>query len=73
MTCVTIWERFLDTLDSSGGHIALLFALMLVGIGMVKLNIAKGEDVMMGALGALLLSLKTAHSNHARQNGNGSH
>lgn len=69
MKVISIWERFLDTLDSSGGHIALLFVLLLVGVAMVQFGLAKGEDVMMGAFGALMLSLKTAHSNHTRQNG----
>lgn len=71
MSMVCIWERFLDTLDSSGGHIAILFALLVVGAGMVHFAVAKGEDVLMGAFGALLLALKTAHSNHTRHNGNG--
>lgn len=69
MTIVCIWERLLDTLDSSGGHIAVLILLLLVGVGMVKFGVTKGEDVMMGAFGALLLALKTASSNHARNNG----
>lgn len=63
------WGNFLDTLDSSGGHIALLFMLLIVGIAMLQFHIDKGEDVMMGAFGALLLALKTASSNHARTNG----
>ena len=69
MNAVAIWERVLDTLDSSGGHVFLLFVLLLVGVGMVHLGVDKGEDVMMGAFGALLLTLKTAHSNHTRHNG----
>lgn len=71
MTLVCIWERLLDTLDTSGGHIFILAMLLLVGVSMTQLSIAKGEDVMMGAFGALLLALKTAHSNYARQQGNG--
>lgn len=66
MTWVCIWERLLDTLDSSGGHVLLLFALMLVGVAMITAGLDKGEDVLVGAFGALLLALKTAHSNHTR-------
>lgn len=66
MMFVRIFERLLDSLDSSGGHIALLLLLMVIGIGMLHTQIPKGEDVMAGAFGALLLSLKTAHSNHTR-------
>ena len=71
MTFVCIWERMLDTLDTSGGHIALLFVLLIVGVGMMVWHVPKGEDVMAAALGAILLSLKTAHSNHTRHQGAG--
>lgn len=70
MTLVCIWERLLDTLDTSGGHIFVLAMLLLVGVVMTQWDITKGEDVMMGAFGALLLALKTAHSNHDRQQDN---
>ena len=69
MTFARIWERLLDSLDSSGGHIFVLCVLLLVGVGMVHFGIGKGEDVLMGAFGALLLTLKTAHSNYTRHNG----
>ena len=66
MKIVNAWERWLDTLDSSGGHIALLFMLLIVGVVMEQFGMAKGEDVQMGAFGGLLMTLKTAHSNFAR-------
>ena len=70
MNLVNFWERWLDSLDSSGGHIAMSFLLILLGVAMVKGGVAKGEDIMMGGFGALLMALKTTHSNHARQVGN---
>lgn len=68
-TLIHGWGQLLDTLDSSGGHLALLLVLMLIGVGMVHLGIEKGEDVMIGAFGALLGALRTAQSNQARANG----
>ena len=67
MTIITNWERFLDSFDSSGGHIILLLVLMLIGAAIHQAGIAKGEDIMIGAFGALLGALRTAHSNHTRQ------
>lgn len=66
MTFVAMWERFLDSLDSSGGHIAALFVLMGVSAALVKCGIQSGEQLLMGAFGALLLALKQANSNHHR-------
>lgn len=66
---ITNWERFLDSFDSSGGHIVLLLVLLLIGAALHRTGIAKGEDVMIGAFGALLGALRTTHSNHTRQNG----
>lgn len=68
---IGIWERWLDALDSSGGHIALLLVLMLIGAGLVLIGIPKGEDVLVGAFGALLGALRTTQSNQARAQGNG--
>lgn len=61
------WHDFLDSLDSDGGHIFLL--LMLMGVGMIGLrfNVAKAEDILTGAFGALLMSLKNAGSNKDRR------
>lgn len=49
--------RLLAALSSPGGHLALLFALFLIGIGMEAAKLAKGEDVVIGVLGALLMAL----------------
>ena len=71
MTFVAIWERLLDTLDTSGGHIFVLLVLLLVGATMARAGVMKGEDVMLGSFGALLFCLKEAHSNHTRHQGGG--
>lgn len=49
--------RLLAALSSPGGHLALLFALFVIGIGMEAAHLAKGEDVVIGVLGALLMAL----------------
>ena len=64
---ITNWERFLDSFDSSGGHIILLLVLLLIGALLWRSGVPKGEDIMIGAFGALLGALRTAHSNHTRQ------
>lgn len=51
------WRSFLDSLDSDGGHIFVLLALMAVGMSMHT------PSVVDGAFGALLLALKNAGSN----------
>lgn len=63
-----LWHDFLDSLDSDGGHIFLL--LILMGVGMIGLDfkVAKSEDVLTGAFGALLMSLKNSGSNKDRTN-----
>lgn len=61
------WSKFLDTIDSSGGHLFLLFLLILLGMGSYLLSIPKAEDIMMGAFGALLMALKGTTSNKEQQ------
>lgn len=61
-----LWERFLDSIDSSGGHLALLLALILIGCVMYRLAIPKAEDIIVGAFGALLGALKVTSSNFQR-------
>lgn len=62
---MTYWMQFLDALDSPGGHILLLVALLLYGshIGSMELQV--------GATAALFLRLRSGESNHTRQNGTG--
>jgi len=62
---VTYWHQFLDSLDSPGGHIAVLLALLAAGIGFGIM------ELHVFAMGALATILRPALSNHARQNGTG--
>jgi hypothetical protein len=64
---INTWSKFLDTIDSSGGHLALLTGLILLGMGSYLLSIPKAEDIMMGAFGALLMALKGTTSNKEQQ------
>jgi hypothetical protein len=57
------WHDFLDSLDSDGGHIIVLLALIVIGAVAFRHGFPKAEDVIMGAFGALLLMLKAAGSN----------
>jgi len=66
------WERFLDSLDSAGGHLVILLLLVGAGVFMQRFGLAKGEDILIGAFGALLGALKIVHSNFTRlKNGDG--
>lgn len=60
---MNIWDRFLDSLDSPGGHIFVLVLLLALGYqtGHMELTAA--------AMGALFALLRTTQSNHTRQNG----
>lgn len=64
MTFVYVFERLLDCLDTSGGHIMILLVMVLVGIGIARLDL--GSGVLEASFGALLYACKTAHSNHTR-------
>lgn len=65
---INAWERWLDSLDTAGGHLVILFALVLVGVVMSQFGMMKGEDVQVGAFSALLMALKEVHSNYTRRN-----
>ena len=60
---MTHWDRFLDSLDSPGGHIFVLLALLTAGltVGNMELTVA--------SMGALFALLRTTTSNHERENG----
>ena len=67
---VSVWERFLDSLDTPGGNIAVLLCLVLLGVMMVYLGMSKGEDLLIGSFGALIGVLRGQITNHrTRQNG----
>lgn len=63
------WKELLDSLDTPGGHIAVMVLLVLLGVSLVYFNIAKGEDVLVGAFAALLAMLRGTVTNSSRTNG----
>lgn len=64
------WHDFLDSFDTDGGRIFLLFILMFLGGMMSNWNwTSKGDDIVVGAFGALLLALKVSGSNKDRREG----
>ena len=60
---MNLWEKFLDSLDTPGGHIFVL--LILLGIG----HTTGHMELTAAAMGALFVVLRTTQSNHSRQNG----
>lgn len=50
---MTRWDKVVANVDTPGGHI--LVCLLLIGIGVVllKVGIAKGEDLIVGATSVL--------------------
>ncbi len=58
-----MWERILDSLDSSGGHIFVMLLLLAIGVLMMVFTVPKGEDIAVGAFSALLMALKAVQSN----------
>jgi len=67
----TTWERALDALDTTGGHLVILCGLFAAGVGMVAADLPKGDDVLVATFGAILAVLKTVHSSHTRYNKGG--
>ena len=64
---VNIWERFLDSLSTEGGHIVLWIAILILGAAFVKMGIEYGHEIMVGAVAGLGISLKSAtRSNNTR-------
>jgi hypothetical protein len=61
MTIVSIWERFLDSLDTSGGHI-------IVAIGLLGIGIAIGSmEVEMLAVGVLARGLGSTSRHNGKE------
>jgi hypothetical protein len=51
-------RRFLDDLDTPGGHILVCLLLICLGAALVKAHIPKSEDIIVGALGVLFGSMR---------------
>lgn len=60
--CINMLTTLLDGIDTPGGHILVLFALVFIGISCVKGGIAEGKDILIGAFGALLALLQLKRS-----------
>jgi hypothetical protein len=50
--------QLLAALDTRGGHILILLLLTLIGAGMTKLGLVKGEDIMIGSFTGLLVAMR---------------
>jgi hypothetical protein len=64
---IRLWQDFLDSLNSDGGHIALLTVMVWLGMFGIKYELPKAEDLFVGAFTALLILLKVAGSNKTRR------
>lgn len=56
------WQRFLNSLDSMGGHLLLLVGGILLGCALLYLKLADGHTVLVGSGGALLALLRSKPS-----------
>ena len=66
-TVMRLWQDFLDSLNSDGGHILLLMLLVGAGMAGIKYGFTKADDLFIGAFTALLILLKSAGSNKTRR------
>lgn len=57
------WRSFLDSLDTNGGHIFLLFVLICVGFIVFVYDATAGGTIVTGSFGALLMMLKSSGTN----------
>ena len=64
------WHDLLDSFDSDGGHIVVLVGLIIAGFVASHAGMSKGDDILVGAFGALLGLLKMAGSNKDRNDSN---
>jgi len=53
------WQRFLNSLDSMGGHLFMLAMGVLLGCVLAHFGIADGHTVIIGSGGALLALLRS--------------
>jgi len=52
------WQKFLDSLASDGGHIVVLFVLLLIGWRMFQADATAGGSIMTLSSGAILALMK---------------
>lgn len=53
------WQRFLDSLDTMGGHLFVLASAALFGCALAYSGNPDGHTVLVGAGGALLALLRS--------------
>ncbi len=53
------WRSFLDSLDTNGGHIIVLFVLLLIGWRMFQADATAGGSIMTLSSGAILAMMKS--------------
>lgn len=70
MRYVEVWERWLDSLASEGGHIVLWSCGVLFGVFCYELGYdILGDRICASAITGLGISLKTVNSNYRRRSG----
>lgn len=52
------WQRFLDSLDSGGGHLFVLGLGVLLGCALMRVSLTDGHTIIVGCGGALLAMLR---------------
>jgi len=57
------WRSFLDSLDTNGGHIFVVFCLLPIGIAMFYFDATAGGQLITGALTALYVMVKSTGTN----------
>ena len=55
---MTTWKNFLDSLDTTGGHILLLIGVLVMLFGATHAGMQSADKFMGEAFGALLYSLR---------------
>lgn len=65
MKHVSVWERFLDSLDTPGGHILVLVLMLLLGWWMQSM------ELQVASMAALFTVLRSNQSNNARRQDEG--
>lgn len=53
-----MFSRFVATLDTNGGHIICGFILLLFGAAMMQFKLPKAEDVLVGGLTVVGMSMR---------------
>lgn len=60
------WQRFLDSLDTGGGHMFVLLLLMTGGAVLFHYDGTAGGEIINLSFGALLMKIKDTQSNQQR-------